>query len=77
MRLAECAMRSLNLLASRAAGLDRQLAGRIRSTLDESGAVHRASDAVDLEFPAQQWSMERPEFAAALRRLRVSLGRES
>jgi enoyl-CoA hydratase len=64
-------------LASRAAGLDRELAGRIRSTLDESGAVHRASDAVDLEFPAQQWSMERPEFAAALRRLRVSLGRES
>jgi enoyl-CoA hydratase len=64
-------------LASRAAGPDRDLARRVRATLDESGAVHRVSDAVNLEFPAQQWSMERPEFAAALHRLRVRLGRDS
>ncbi len=64
-------------LASRAAGLDRPLLARVRATLDESAAVHAASDAVDLEFPAQQWSMGRPEFAAALGALRTRLGRSS
>ncbi|MGP0032496.1 MAG: enoyl-CoA hydratase-related protein [Acidimicrobiales bacterium] len=62
-------------LASRAARLDRHLTARIRATLDDSAALHRASDAVSLELPAQQWSMGRPEFAAALQRLRTRLGR--
>jgi enoyl-CoA hydratase len=62
-------------VASRAAGLDRPLLARVRSTLDESAAVHAASDAVDLEFPAQQWSMGRPEFPAGLEGLRKRLGR--
>jgi enoyl-CoA hydratase len=61
--------------ASRASGLERPLVERLRSTLDESAAVHHASDAVSLELPAQQWSMGRPEFATALQRLRARLGR--
>jgi enoyl-CoA hydratase len=63
--------------ASRAAKLDRPLAARVRTTLDESAAVHRARDAIELELPVQQWSMERPEFLAALGRLRARLGRSS
>jgi enoyl-CoA hydratase len=62
-------------LASRAASLDRPLVERVGASLDDSATVHRATDAVDLEFPAQQWSMSRPEFATALERLRVQLGR--
>lgn len=62
-------------LATRAADLDRPLAERVRATLDASAAVHHGSDAVALEFPAQQWSMGRPEFAAAPQRLRTRLGR--
>jgi len=62
-------------IASRAANVDRSLAQRVRSSLNESAAVHRATDAVSLEYPAQQWSMGRPEFAAALQRMRVRLGR--
>jgi enoyl-CoA hydratase len=62
-------------LASRAASLDRPLAERVRRSLDQSAALHSAAEAVDLEFPAQQWSMGRPEFATALQRLRVRLGR--
>lgn len=61
--------------ASRAALLDRALVSRVRATLDESAQVHQASDALALEFPRQQWSMGRPEFAAALRELRARLGR--
>jgi enoyl-CoA hydratase len=61
--------------ASRAARLDRPLTERVRATLDDSAEVHRASDAVSLELPAQQWSMGRPEFTAALQRLRARLGR--
>ena len=61
--------------ASRASSLDRPLAERLRSILDDSAAVHQASDAVTLELQAQQWSMGRPEFAAALQRLRTRLGR--
>jgi enoyl-CoA hydratase len=61
--------------ASRAARLDRPVVERVRATLDDSAALHRASDAVNLELPAQEWSMGRPEFADALQRLRVRLGR--
>jgi enoyl-CoA hydratase len=63
-------------MASRAAGLDRPLVARVRATLNESAAVHSASGAVALELPAQQWSMGRPEFTAALQRLRARLGRD-
>ena len=62
-------------LAAQAAGMERPLARRLRATLDESAAVDTAADAVTLEFPAQQWSMGRPEFAAALEGLRSRLGR--
>ena len=63
--------------ASRAAKLDRPLVHRVRKTLDDSAGVHRASDAIELELPVQQWSMERPEFLAALGRLRARLGRST
>jgi enoyl-CoA hydratase len=63
--------------ASRAAKLDRPLAARARTTLDDSAGVHQASDAIELELPVQQWSMERPEFLAALGRLRARLGRST
>jgi enoyl-CoA hydratase len=61
--------------AARAARLDRPLVERVLATLDESAALHLAADAVRLELPAQQWSMGRPEFAAALQRLRTQIGR--
>jgi enoyl-CoA hydratase len=64
-------------LAGRAAKLDRPLVERVRATLDDSAGVHRASDAIQLELPAQQWSMDRPEFMAALGRLRTRLGRDT
>jgi hypothetical protein len=57
--------------------VDRPLAQRVRTTLDDSAGVHRASDAIELELPVQQWSMERPEFLAALGRLRARLGRST
>ena len=63
--------------ASRAAKLDRPLMTAVRRTLDDSAGVHRASDAIELELPVQQWSMERPEFLAALGRLRARLGRNT
>jgi enoyl-CoA hydratase len=63
--------------ASRVAKLDRPLVRRVRTTLDDSAGVHRASDAIELELPVQQWSMERPEFLAALGRLRARLGRST
>jgi enoyl-CoA hydratase len=61
--------------AARAAGLDRPLVERIRSSLDQSAAIHRASEALAFELPAQEWSMRRPEFTSALQRLRSRLGR--
>jgi enoyl-CoA hydratase len=64
-------------LASRAAKLDRPLVERVRATLDQSAGVHTASEAIALELPAQQWSMDRPEFMAALQRLRARLGRDA
>jgi enoyl-CoA hydratase len=64
-------------LAGRAAKLDRPLVERVRETLDASAGVHDASDAIALELPVQQWSMDRPEFKAALQRLRVRLGRDT
>jgi enoyl-CoA hydratase len=62
-------------MAARAAGRDRVLMARTRRTLDDSAAVQQASDAVTLELERQQWSMGRPEFVAALGRLRARLGR--
>jgi enoyl-CoA hydratase len=62
-------------LAGRAAKLDRPLVERVRATLDASAGVHGAADAIALELPAQQWSMDRPEFMAALQQLRARLGR--
>jgi enoyl-CoA hydratase len=62
-------------LASRAAGHDRALMARTRRTLADSASVASAADAVTLELEPQQWSMGRPEFLAALGRLRTRLGR--
>jgi enoyl-CoA hydratase/carnithine racemase len=62
-------------LAARAAGHDPSLVARTRQTLDDSAACGRASDAIDLELERQQWSMGRPEYVAALGRLRARLGR--
>jgi enoyl-CoA hydratase len=62
-------------LASRAAGHDRALMSRTRETLADSASVVHAADAVALELEPQKWSMGRPEFLAALSRLRARLGR--
>jgi enoyl-CoA hydratase len=62
-------------LASTAASRDRALTVRTRRTLNASAAVTHAADAVALELEPQQWSMGRPEFVAALGRLRSRLGR--
>src|ERR1700677_3235115 len=60
-------------LASRAAGHDRALLSRTRRTLADSKAVAHAADAVTLELGPQEWSIGRPEFLDALRRLRTRL----
>ena len=62
-------------LAAAAAGRDRALLALTRQTLDDSAVCLRATDAIALELERQQWSMGRPEFAAALGRLRARLGR--
>jgi enoyl-CoA hydratase len=62
-------------LASRAADPDHALVARTRRTLAESASVVHALDAVSLELEPQEWSMGRPEFLAALGRLRTRLGR--
>jgi enoyl-CoA hydratase len=62
-------------LASKAADHDRDLTERTRRTLKASASVVDAADAVSLELEPQQWSMGRPEFIDALRRLRTRLGR--
>jgi enoyl-CoA hydratase len=62
-------------LASTAASRDRALTTRTRRTLDASAAVTQEAEAVALELEPQQWSMGRPEFVAALGRLRSRLGR--
>jgi enoyl-CoA hydratase len=62
-------------LAARAAGHDPALMALTRQTLDDGSTCVRASDAIDLELERQQWSMGRPEFVAALWRLRARLGR--
>jgi enoyl-CoA hydratase len=58
-----------------AAGLDRPLVARTRQTLRAGIGVTGAADALALELPAQQWSMDRPEFDRGLEALRRRLGR--
>ena len=64
-------------LAGRAAGHDPELVARVKQTLRAVDGVHDSEAAVALEQEAQQWSMERPQFEAALRKLQKRLGRGS
>lgn len=54
-------------LAERAAGRSAPLVRRAKQTLNESLALGRAEEAAKLELAAQQWSVERPEFAETVR----------
>jgi enoyl-CoA hydratase len=62
-------------LARRAAAHDPELVSRVKTTLHAADALVNADAAIAFEREAQKWSMERPEFEAALRDLRVRLGR--
>ena len=64
-------------LAGRAAAHDPELVAKVKATLHAVDGVDDAETAVALEGEAQQWSMERPQFEAALRELRERLGRDA
>ena len=64
-------------LARRAADRPRELVARAKATLTSSASVSSAHAAVDLEFDAQQWSIEQPVFVERLEQLRAKLGRSS
>jgi enoyl-CoA hydratase len=57
-------------LARRAAGRPGAVVRRAKATLDQSAAVTTAAAAADLERVAQEWSMQQPEFAEGLVRMR-------
>ena len=64
-------------LATRAGGHDAELVARVKATLQAVDRVDDTDQAIELERGAQQWSMERPEFEAALLELRGRLGRDA
>jgi enoyl-CoA hydratase len=61
-------------LARRAAARDDALVSRTMATLD-AAAGQDVVAAVETELDAQHWSMQRPEFATGLARMRTRLGR--
>lgn len=63
-------------LARRAAGHDPELVARVKSTMRAAAAVNGPDRAIAFEREAQEWSMQRPQFEAALRQLREQLGRK-
>lgn len=62
-----------NALARRAAGRDRELVARVKTTMSQVEGVHDAEGAIALELSPQQWSMERPGFVEGLHELRDRL----
>jgi enoyl-CoA hydratase len=62
-------------LAQRAAGRPSAVVRRTKATLDESAAVTTAVEAAELERAPQEWSMQQPEFAEGLVRLRQRIER--
>ncbi|WP_198653669.1 enoyl-CoA hydratase-related protein [Actinocorallia populi] len=60
-------------LASRAAGRSAPLVRRAKRTLAESLALADGAEAAKLELAAQQWSVERPEFAETVRAVQRGL----
>lgn len=62
-------------LARRAADRDPELVARTRTSLAASAVLGTAEEAVDLEREAQEWSMARPEFTDAVRRVQAAIAR--
>jgi enoyl-CoA hydratase len=60
-------------MARRAADRPRELVARAKVVLDASAAVDTSSDAFDLEFAHQEWSMQQPAFQDRLAQLRDKL----
>lgn len=60
-------------LARRAAERSAPLVRRTKTSLRDSTVLADAADAAALELRAQQWSVEQPEFAEAVRRIRQRL----
>jgi enoyl-CoA hydratase len=58
-------------LATRAAGRDAELVARTKATLRAS--IDNVDDAIELEREAQEWSMARPAFDAAVRRAQAAI----
>jgi enoyl-CoA hydratase len=63
-------------LARRAAAHDTELTSRVKETLEATGDVRHADEAVALELEPQRWSMQRPVFEQALGELRLRLGKQ-
>jgi len=63
-------------LARRAADRPRELVGRAKAVLDASPAVDTWSEAFELEFSHQEWSMTQPAFQDRLAELRTRLAKE-
>jgi enoyl-CoA hydratase len=56
-------------IADRAASAPRELAQRIKATINTIGALERHEDAVEAELAPQVWSITQPEFAQRLAQL--------
>lgn len=63
--------------AERAAARPAELLRRTKASITASVELTRAEDAVALELEAQQWSVEQPEFAEAVRAVRERLAARS
>jgi enoyl-CoA hydratase len=63
-------------MARRAADRPRELVMRAKAVLDASAAIDTSTDAFDLEYPHQEWSMAQPAFLERLEDLRSRLGRD-
>src|SRR6185437_14900481 len=62
-------------LARRVAERDPELVARTRASLAASAGLDTAEEAVELEREAQEWSMSRPEFTDAVRRMQAAIAR--
>jgi enoyl-CoA hydratase len=61
--------------ASRVAARPAELVRRTKESLAATVGLASVDDAMAIELRAQQWSIEQPEFEAAVRRVRERLAR--
>lgn len=66
-------LESATALAARAASAPRELATRLKQTLNTVAAIDEHADAVDAELGPQVWSLDRPEFQERLAALQAQI----